>query len=126
MSRRQLVTVDQAKRVTKQHTTPCSDCPWRRESLPGWLGGMSPEDWVKAAHGDNAIECHTRVGRSGQFIHCAGAAIYRANVAKRVREDAWRFLKVLPLTLAKDIVKVFATPFEFLKHHRGRLDEAGK
>jgi hypothetical protein len=117
-SQRQLVTYDESTLVTKQHTRPCGDCPWRRSSLAGWLGGASPEDWVGAAHGDAAIACHTRRFKDGGFIHCAGAAIYRANVSKKVRPDALRALCILPLELAKDVVKVFTTPLEFLAHHK--------
>lgn len=117
MDRRQLVTIDEAKRVTKQHRRPCSDCPWRRASLPGWLGDLKPADWIRAAHGDDAIECHTRVGKSGQFIQCAGAATYRANVAKTPRPGAFRFLNVVPMQLPADRENVFATPAEFMEHH---------
>jgi hypothetical protein len=41
---------------------------------------------------------------------CAGAAIYRANVAKNTRSDQ-------TLRLPKDPKMVFNTPFEFWDHH---------
>ena len=91
--------------VRRQHERPCGDCPWRRIAVPGWLGSLSPQMWLEAVHGESEIECHTRAG-----LQCAGAAIYRTNVAKRPRE---RSLLVLPA----DKVLVFATPREFLLHH---------
>ena len=32
--------------------SPCDECPWRRISMPGWLGPMSPEEWVALAQSD--------------------------------------------------------------------------
>lgn len=104
--RRQLVTVDDARPAKGQHRRPCSDCPWARTALPGWLADMTPEEWIASAHGETRMECHTLLG-----AECAGAAIYRANVCKRVRDpDA--------LQLPKDTTAVFATHAEFLGHHR--------
>lgn len=103
--RRRLVSADEAVPATRQHTKPCGDCPWRRDSLPGWTGGLAPQTWVRAAHGDEGINCHTRIG-----AQCAGSAIYRANVCKVPRDPEI-------LRLPKDREKVFATPNEFLAHH---------
>ncbi len=103
--RRQLVTIDEAVKATGQHKRPCSDCPWARSALPGWLGSLTREEWIAAAHGEAVIECHTLLG-----AQCAGAAIYRANVAKSVRDpDAFK--------LEPDTTRVFATPTEFREHH---------
>ena len=103
--RRQLVTIDEAVKATGQHKRPCSDCPWARSALPGWLGSLTREEWIAVAHGESVIECHTMLG-----AQCAGAAIYRANVCKSVRhQDALR--------LEPDTDRVFATPAEFTAHH---------
>jgi len=101
---RQLITSDEAVEAKCQHTTPCSDCPWSRKALNGWLGGASIDDWIFTAHGDHEMPCHTING-----AHCAGAAIYRANVAKSPRFDQFR--------LPRDTDSVFATPMQFRDHH---------
>lgn len=108
MARKQLLTTDDAKPAKKQHTVPCSDCPWARVSLNGWLGGLTVADWLAEAHGECRIDCHVHEG-----AQCAGAAIYRANVCK---EPLDRTL----LQLGTDRVKVFATPMEFQEHHESR------
>ncbi len=112
MTRRQLLTTEDAVLAKGQHTKPCSDCPWARTALRGWLGGTGPvteqiDDWLKEAHGDADIPCHVLTG-----AQCAGAAIYRTNVCKR---------HVAPgvLLLPADREKVFATPMEFRAHHSG-------
>lgn len=103
----QLLTYDQAVPATKQHVKPCSDCPWARKSLPGWLGEMTSDEWLMACHGESPMPCHVFVG-----AECAGAAIYRGNVHKAPRDKS---LLVLP----QDAKLVFATPMEFKTHHDG-------
>jgi hypothetical protein len=100
-----LVSSEEAKPALQQHTGPCSDCPWRRDSLHGWLGGLTSQQWVRAAHGDEVIDCHVHTG-----AQCAGAAIYRANVAKLPRDAA-------NLRLPADREAVFASPDQFKEHH---------
>lgn len=100
----QLISSAEAVPAKAQHKTPCSDCPWARASLNGWLGGVSIEDWIAEAHADAPIECHVLAG-----AECAGAAIYRSNVCKTPR-----FAK---LRLPADRKVVFATPAEFREHH---------
>lgn len=104
-TRKQLVTIDDAKPCDSQPSNPCSDCPWARTALVGWLGGATIEEWLATAHSDSKINCHTLIGPQ-----CAGAAIYRSNILKRPRDKTI-------LLLPKNTVTVFANPFEFIKHH---------
>lgn len=106
--RRKLISSDEAKTAKKQHTTPCSDCPWSRESLQGWLGGMSAQDWVEYAHGAELVACHAV--RNQQ---CAGIAIYRANVCKLPDAPS--------IKLPANRQQVFSSPMEFCKHHGAEL-----
>jgi hypothetical protein len=110
--RRQLITFDQAKRAKGQHQTPCSDCPFARTALRGWLGSLTVDEWVLSVHGEDKIECHALLGAD-----CAGAAIYRANVCKTLRDRA-------ALKLPADRVTVFASPVEFAKHHASSASKA--
>ncbi len=108
MKRTQFITSDDEENTTiatKQHRTPCSDCPWARKALPGWLGSMTAGEWLQAAHGEAEIECHTILG-----AQCAGSAIYRGNVCKTPR-----YPQILVLPANRELV--FATPKEFKEHH---------
>lgn len=107
--RRQLVTSETAKAAKAQHKKPCDDCPWARHSLNGWLGSLSAEEWIEVAHGEGRAECHAHSG-----VDCAGLAIYRANVCKRVRDAG-------ALVLPANRSTVFGSADEFVQHHERSL-----
>lgn len=93
--------------MSKQHTSPCHDCPWRRQALRGWTGSQdTPEDWVAIAMGEVQVECHRR-----HEHQCAGISIFRANVFKSPR-----YKQILVLT--PNATVVFKTAAEFIAHHR--------
>lgn len=101
----QLLTYHDAKRTKVQHHSPCSDCPWARKSLRGWLGNYTAEEWIEIVRADGFIECHTKIDKQ-----CAGSAIFRSNICKSPRDP-----KVL--TLPRNTISVFANIGEFLNHH---------
>jgi hypothetical protein len=111
---RKLLSSDQARPANgHQHTRPCSDCPLRKDSLSGWLGDGKPAEWIEMLHGETRIECHTLAG-----AQCAGAAIYRTNVAKLPRDRSL-------LRLVGDRVGVFTSPQQFLEHHEHYKENSG-
>lgn len=61
------------------------------------------------AHSDDLIQCHTKKFGDGDHVQCAGAAIYRANVAKQCSAPN--------ISLPKDTKTVFASPVEFVEYH---------
>lgn len=114
--RRQLVSGDEAVVVMRDPTTPCGDCPFARTALAGWLADSTPAAWLAMAHGETRMECHTQTRVDGG-VHCAGAAIYRANVCKLPRHPDAAY------PLPADRALVFATPHEFVAHHtEGAVD----
>lgn len=112
MKQLQLISSEDAVPTDEQITKPCSDCPFARSALNGWLGGSTPQEYIQLAHSDNQIDCHTLDGPQ-----CAGAAIYRANMAKSVRDPQ-------VLRLPADRERVFKNPMEFIEHHsKGALTQ---
>ncbi len=99
------VSSAEAEPATRQHTKPCSDCPWARTALNGWLGGYTVEDWLAAARSDMMIDCHTV-----STAQCAGAAIFRGNIGKLPRDRR-------VFRLPANRVLVFSSPAEFTEHH---------
>lgn len=103
---------DKAKSTKRQHVSPCSDCPFSRKSLRGWLGSLSPERWLVIVHGESRVDCHTKLNQQ-----CAGAGIFRSNVDKDPRDKT---LLILP----KDVTKAFASDEEFVAHHRNGMGKS--
>src|SRR5258706_14268375 len=79
---------------------PCNECPFRRASMPGWLGAGTPQSFVIEISYEHPLPCHRtldysdpdwlakwtdqKVGRV-----CAGALILAANMSKRPRDPAF-------------------------------------
>jgi hypothetical protein len=105
MTQRRLVSSGQAVHSKQQHKVPCSDCPWARKSLPGWLGSLSADEWLAHVTGESFMKCHVFCNQQ-----CAGAAIFRRNITK-LPVDAKQ------LKLEKDRDLVFSNPAEFKQHH---------
>ena len=107
---KQLISGDEAEVVQHQPTSPCSDCPFARVSLPGWLGTESADVWMQLAHGEGSADCHALRGPDDPWA-CAGLAIYRANICKLPHNrNAFK--------LPADRKLVFASRIEFLAHHK--------
>lgn len=104
MSGRKLIASGETPPAKKQITRPCSDCPMARTALNGWLGGATPEEYAQLAHSDTIVSCHVQTN-----VQCAGMAIYRRNVCKRVTPPG--------LILPADHAAVFSNPMEFKAHH---------
>lgn len=100
-----LIAKGEAAPTKKQLTKACSDCPLRRDSLRGWLGGSTPEEYARLCHSDAVVECHVHAGS-----RCAGLAIYRKNTCKwQPPENA----------LPADHEAIFSNIMEFTEYHNG-------
>jgi len=112
---RRFTTRDEAKVIPQQHKSPCHDCPFKRTSIPGWLGGNTAVAFVGMAHSDARYNCHTLKESADQFWQCAGLATFRENICKLPRDP-----RVLTVD-KQDLKRVFANSAEFITHH-GRYD----
>lgn len=102
---------------------PCRECPFNRDSAPGYLGADDPVGFMAATLRDSPMPCHMTVdyedpdwraetGPFGDARQCAGAAIFFSNICKLSR-DLHRD------SLPSDRETVFSTPQEFIDHHDG-------
>lgn len=101
---------------------PCSDCPFRRASMPGWLGAGSPESFLDCLQRDEPLPCHQTIdyddprwlekwnAQQGGSM-CGGALIFLANKLQHPRTRGFP-------TLPSDRVTVFSDSLEFVRHHR--------
>lgn len=64
--------------------TPCVECPFRRDSASGFLGGYTPEMYLEAAISPASLACHRSPGFHEGDIEkqrvCTGLAAFRANI----------------------------------------------
>lgn len=113
-------------RMMPPNSVLCVECPLRRDSTPGYLGGYTPEMYLDIMATGASIACHMTPGFQQGIIetqrHCTGVAAFRAHtgVVGMVRGvitasyDATRFVATLP-----DVMRnVFATEAEFVRHHK--------
>lgn len=112
-------------KVTLKHKTPCLECPWRRESLPGWLGGYEAEWFAERVRAAHPINCHMALddGKShtlseGVILEtyplCAGALITQRNMCAVPRDPVMREAVA---SVERDTETVFFHPSEFINHH---------
>lgn len=98
---------------------PCKQCPFRKQSLPGWLGDASPEQFIATVMNDEEMPCHSTVDytdkhwrrslRTKKVSYCKGSLIFFSNICKLSRDRA--------RPTAEPSEDVFRSPQEFLKHH---------
>ena len=100
---------------------PCVECPWRRDSTPGFIGPHTAEEWVRMAHSEIAIACHMTIQEESWdapgIRQCAGAGIFRANICKSPRNPE-------VVVLEADRETVFGWNDEFVAHHTQEDDDA--
>lgn len=100
---------------------PCNNCPFRRKSMPGWLGAGSPESFIDCMQRDEPLPCHQTVDyddehwlakwmlqRDSKMKMCAGALVFMRN---KLQNNP--FAKV-----EKDHENIFSNSVEFVRHHR--------
>ncbi len=101
---------------------PCTSCPFRRKAPAGWLGAATPESFIIEISMERPLPCHPTIDYddkrwlekwTAQEIGsiCAGSLIMSANMAKAPRDRAFP-------QLPRNEKIVFATPTEFINHHR--------
>lgn len=91
---------------------PCNECPWRKKSVPGYLGPYNAERWLESAHAEAPIPCHKTIQEGGwgpKTRQCRGAAAFRANVCKSPRN---RTIEAWPPD-----PEVFESNAAFVEHH---------
>lgn len=63
------------------HKTPCNECPWRKTSAQGYLGGYTPEWYADVVQENQIPSCHLndRGPENPNTAYCVGALHTAAN-----------------------------------------------
>ena len=107
----------QVKRIT-----PCSQCPFRLVSPPGWMGVATPQEFIEATEAEQHMPCHLEVDYNeadwhkqlGDVAWCAGSLIFLRNNCKMPLDKA---LFDAMQHVQADKERVFSFRHEFLEHH---------
>lgn len=108
--------------------TPCNDCPFRKDSLIGWLGQKRAEQIAANIYEhDITFQCHKTLEKgntNGVEELCAGAIILDAKQNNSTMEKPifsnkmHRLMKLLfPDLEIKNEKVIFETIQDFVKHH---------
>lgn len=104
------------------HTEPCAECPWRKDSLQGYLGGHPAEYYADAVAEGVIPACHMKDfgPEDDRTAYCAGAASVLANSAKMAeqREPGQEEAEAMRKTVGKR-GDTFFHPMVFYKYHTG-------
>lgn len=76
--------------------TMCAECPWRKNSAPGWLGAAEPWNFVSAIHSEEKMPCHSDVNynnpnwrkslETDKVSYCVGQLLATKKACKRPRD----------------------------------------
>lgn len=101
---------------------PCSECPWRRSSIRGWLGASTPREFLATTMAEHRMPCHKTIDyerpdwkvAAAAAPLCVGSLVFLANICKIPRDPD---LAAARMMVAADREEVFSSPSQFLDHH---------
>lgn len=105
---------------------PCKECPFKRDSIPGWLGESSgdPEDFLEQLEHPTPIPCHLSVDWDLKGVEleceirlapaCCGALQFMNNSCKLSK---FKRIQDLQDEVGKN-KNVFMWSKEFIEHHQ--------
>lgn len=91
-----------------RHKTPCSECPWRKKSVKGYLGGNTVEAYALPVRHGVPVPCHMSGG--AKTTMCAGSAIVMQNSCTVPRDDH-QAKQIDKVRKSRDVFQ-FVTEFE--------------
>lgn len=99
----------------------CAECPMRRDSKRGALGGWTPEMYIEALGGLPDIACHLSKGfdvrNPEEQRSCTGVANFRCNTGLVARLPHGNS-RIAALHAGPNHDDVFSTLLEFYRHHK--------
>jgi hypothetical protein len=96
---------------------PCNECPFRKNSARGWLGGITVQETYSAVmHHEENFACHlTRHKKEQQMSRCRGSLLFMKKGGKLPRYN--RQLAEAIDKVGKVSMDNILSVVEFFKHH---------
>ena len=97
--------------------SPCNECPFRKNSLPGYLGGVwTAKELHQTVMGEAPFPCHqTMEHREEDYSHCVGSIMYMNKNAKRCQNIQ---LSRLQAKFKDEDHSNILSLVEFVEHHQ--------
>ena len=91
---------------------PCGECPFKCDSIKGWLGSFSVEETLAAARSESDFFCHMTRGEENK--QCAGRLLFASKTCKSFRNQE---LEAARLELKQRYGTDNILGFDFKEHH---------
>lgn len=96
--------------------SPCDECPFRKDSLPGWLGGNTALQTFRHVTNEGDFACHkTRHKKSILMSRCFGSLLFLRKIGKLPKYDV-KLSEAISVLNIKHIGNILSL-HEFFKHH---------
>lgn len=100
---------------------PCKECPFRKNSLNGWLGNLTAKETHDAVLNEADFACHmTRKRAIPQMSRCKGSQIFLLNHCKSPKFNI-KLRDALDQTRKEKHNGDDYLGFDFIKHHTSPL-----
>lgn len=97
--------------VTKR---PCGQCPFRKDSIKGYLGGFTLEETLNVAKSESSFECH-KTRETPNTKECAGRLLFATKTCKSFRDPE---LEQLRRETKENNSTENILGFDFKEHHQ--------
>ena len=92
---------------------PCGQCPFRKDSAKGYLGGFSIEETLSVAKSEHPFVCH-KTRETPNTKECSGRLLFATKTCKSFKNPD---LEQLRLEAKENNSTENILGFEFKKHH---------
>ncbi len=116
--------------MQRKLANPCRECPFKRTSMPGYLGVDSAPNFLnETARGVSPMPCHMEIDyedpdwRETQLPDapfCEGSLVFLNNIFKLPRDPGYA---AAVREAGGDEQRVFASREEFLDHHDNQFNQ---
>ncbi len=96
--------------VTKK---PCGECPFRKNSAKGYLGGFTIEETLSVAKSEHEFQCH-KTRETDNVRECVGRLLFATKTCKSFKDSE---LEALRLHAKEHNSTENILGFDFKKHH---------
>lgn len=97
---------------------PCKECPFKKNSLPGWLGGETAQSTFDMVSHEVDFACHmTRDKDVEKMSRCRGFLLFTIKSCKTPKYNV-ELKKIIDSMkkVTNDLTNILSIP-EFFKHH---------